>query len=224
MITLTPETIVAGFGIFLALWYLLASIYNRRRGIAVYRWLHGGLENLGSEVSGRWIGSSGSGAQLHVRKTKAPFQELEIIYLLASRELLPLFLVDLLRGKRDRVIVKATLRANPGAELEVVPKSSGLARQMLAEKKRPWEVVDGPHSLQIGGRGGGSEALRAASLPLLEKYGGLVKQVSWAKKAPHLIAILSLDGLFRAGVDSADFYADLAATASLAHQAQEKES
>jgi hypothetical protein len=214
-----PETIVAGFGIFLALWYLAASIYNRRRGIAVYRWLHSGLEDLGGEVSGRWIGSSGSGAELHVFGANPPFRELQIIYLLASRELLPLFLVDLLRGKRDRVIIKATLKANPDAELEIAREGSGLARQMRAEKNRPWTIAEGPGGFVIGGRGG-SEPLRAATLPLLEKYAAQVNHISWAKKAPHLIAILSLEGLFQAGGGASGLYADIAAAAGAAHPAR----
>ena len=33
---LTPEKIVVGLGILLALWYLGASVFNRRRGVAVF--------------------------------------------------------------------------------------------------------------------------------------------------------------------------------------------
>jgi hypothetical protein len=146
----------------------------------------------------------------------APFREIRVIYLLASRELLPLFLVDLLRGKRDRLIVKATLRANPGGELEVVRDGGSLARQMRSVKDRPWEITDGPGGLIVGGRGAGCEALRAASLPLVQKYVAQVTQVSWSKKAPHLIAILWLAGLVTQGGSAADLYADLAAAASAA--------
>lgn len=207
-----PETIVVGFGIFLALWYLVASIYNRRRGIAVYRWLHDGLEDLGGEVSGRWIGSSGSGAELKITGINPPFRDLQVIYLLASRELLPLFLVDLARGKRDRVIIKATLKANPDAELEAVRARSGLAHAMRSEKNRPWAITEAPQGFLLGGRGS-ADPLRTATLPLLEKYAAQIIQVSWAKKAPHLIAILSLDGLFQKGGSADGLYDDIAGMA-----------
>src|SRR5574341_170242 len=115
---ISPEQVVVGIGIFLAVWYLLASMFNRRRGIAIYYWLKAGLDRLGSEVSGKWIGSSGSGAHLKVNKATAPFKQVEIIYLLASRELLPLFLFDLLRGKRDRLILKGEVRQPIHGELE----------------------------------------------------------------------------------------------------------
>jgi hypothetical protein len=212
--TFTPEQLVVGLGIFLALWYLGASIYNRRRGIAVYRWLHAGLSDLGGEVSGRWIGSSGSGARLSVHKTNPPIKEFEIIYLLASRELLPLFLADIVRGKTDRVIVKATLVSNPASELMIVPAHSSLANQMRSDRKNSWELSDGPHGLVIGKLGRGAEALEAASAPFVEKYGAHIIEMSFARKPPHLIAILSLSGLFKAGEDASALYTDLKAVAS----------
>jgi hypothetical protein len=212
--TFTPEQIVVGLGIFLALWYLGASIYNRRRGISVYRWLYDGLSDLGGEVSGRWIGSSGSGARLTIHKATPPIKELEIIYLLASRELLPLFLVDMVRGKRDRVILKATLVPNPASELMIVPARSSLANQMRADRKNSWELSDGPHGLVIGRLGRGAEVLEAASAPFIGKYGAHIIEMSFARKPPHLITILSLSGLFKAGENSSALYADLRAVAS----------
>jgi len=213
---LTPETIVFGLGIFLALWYLGAAIVNRRRGLAVFFWLRNGFDQLGGEVSSRWIGSSGSGAQIQIRKAAPPFKEIQLIYLLASRELLPLFLFDLLRGKRDRLFFKATLRVATPGEVEVVRAGSGLARQMRAEKAHPWTLQDGPHGLLIGARGRGAAALCAAQAPFLEKYGPLVQHISWSRQAPQFIVILSLAGLYTRGGSAAGLFTDLAAAASAA--------
>ncbi len=212
--SLSPELAVVGLGILLAVWYLFASIFNRRRGIAIYRWLQADLDEWGGEISGRWIGSSGSGARIRVHQANPPFKEIDMIYLLASRELLPLFLVDLLRGKTDRLIVKLTLRSNPNAEIEVVRQTSSLARQMQGEKNHPWAIQPGPGGLQIGTRGTASEALLANMRPLLEKYDLLVQQVSWSKKSPHLIVILSLAGLPHRAGSAADLFKDLAAVAT----------
>jgi hypothetical protein len=222
MVQLTPEYIVVGLGILLALWYLGASIFNRRRGVAVFRWLRADPDSLSGESSGRWIGSSGSGAELHVRKMPPPLKELQLIYLLASRELLPLFLVDLVRGKRDRLIVKATYRATPIGELEAVPASSGLARQLRAGGEDPWQVEEGPHGLRVGARGREADKLRAALTPLLEKYGPYVQRVSWSRKPPHLIAILSLAGLTAQGGRAADLYGLLVTIAPSTRPAPEE--
>jgi len=210
----TPETVLVGLGILLVLWYLFASIFNRRRGLAIFHWLRSDLDQLGGEVASRWIGSSGSGARIQVHKANPPFRDLEIVYLLASRELLPLFLFDLLRGKRDQLIVKARLRTSHPGEVEVAPARSGRARQMTTERERPWSVEDGPHELLVGTRGHGAQRQRAALIPFLDKYGLHVRNISWSRKAPHLIVILSLAGLYEKGGSAAGLYEDLAALAA----------
>jgi hypothetical protein len=207
----TPERAIVGLGIFLALWYLGASIFNRRRGLAVFYWLRDDLEQFGGEIASRWLGSSGSGARIQIHKADPPYRDLEIAYLLASRELLPLFLVDLLRDKRDQLIFKARLRSSYPGEVEVVPAAGSLARQMKGESDRPWDIDDGPSGLLIGMRRQGGEKLRDALTPLLNKYGAHVRHISWSQKAPHLIVVLSLAGLFEKGGSAAGLYDDLTA-------------
>lgn len=221
MQSITPESIVVWTGIVLAFWYLLAAIYNRRRGLGIYYWMRNGFDQLGEEISSRWIGSSGSGAQIHIHKATPPLKHVDLIYLLASRELLPLFLVDLLRGKRDRLIVKAELRSQPIGEVEVVPARSGLARQLRAESKDPWQVADMPHERVIGWRGRQADAMRAAVGPFIEKYGMRLHHLSWSRKAPHLIITLSLAGLYQKGGSATDLYADVTAIASAVEQTEQ---
>ena len=107
------QTIIIGLSIFLGLWYIIGSITNRRRGLETFRWLREALGTTGKVDEARWIGSSGSGARLTVSKANRPFQRIEVVFLLDSRELLPLWLVNLMRGKQDEMILKATLRSLP---------------------------------------------------------------------------------------------------------------
>ena len=206
---LTPEKIVVGLGILLALWYLGASVFNRRRGVAVFHWLRKPLDRFGGEIGSRWIGSAGSGAEIKVVKAEAPFKQIEAIYLLASRELLPLWLFDLARGKRDRLILKATLRASFGGEIEAVPARSGLARQMRTSTDKRWSIESGPHDLVVGSHGGGTDSSRSALTPFLEKYGGNLQRLSWTRQAPQLIVNLSLAGLYERSGSASDLYDDL---------------
>lgn len=212
---LTPEQIVVGFGIFLALWYLFAAIYNRRRGLGVYQWLRGGLDQVGGSLSGRWLGSSGSGAELTVRQANAPLKEIQLIYLLASRELLPLFLVDLLRGKHDRIIVRAALRNPIPGEVQVAPSGSSMARR-LRKGVNETSIQDGPYGTVISAQGSEATKIVAALTPFLEKYGSRLVQLSWSKKSPHLIAVLDLAGLYEKGGSAEALYGDLVALAQLA--------
>jgi hypothetical protein len=218
----SPETILVAFGLFLVLWYLGASIFNRQRGITIFRWLQAGLEPLGGEVSARWLGSSSSGAQITIQKAKPPFRQIEIICLMAARELLPLFLINLLRGKRDQLIVKFTLRSMPQGEAEVTRARSPQARQLRNESKTPWQVEELPHGLVLGIRGRDGETLRSALMPLLQKHGPRIQSVSWSKQAPHLIIVVMLNGLYQAGGSAADLYGELADVANAVVTKSEK--
>ena len=116
---MTPEYVVMGLGLILVLWYFVFATYNRRRGVRIFRWLQRDFSKLGDSknIQSGWIGSSGSGAQIVVQPAHPPFQRLELLYLLQSRELAPLWLIDVLRGKRDLIICRAVLRDRPGGEV-----------------------------------------------------------------------------------------------------------
>lgn len=193
---LTPEYVVTGLGIFLAIWYLIAAIYNRRFGLRTYRWLQRGLGVLGDtkSVQASWIGSSGSGARIGIQRARAPFQRLELAYLLESRELAPLWLMDVLRGKRDQLILRGTLRRKQAGELEVLPAGDKALKTIQRETTKPWTLTDGPHNLVIAQRGSVKQQAEAV-VPFLEKYGPNLKRLSWGPQDPHILIILRLVGL-----------------------------
>jgi len=212
--TASPETLLIILSIVLVIWYLGASIFNRRRGITIFRWLQAGLEHLGGEVNARWIGSSGSGAQIAIRKAKPPFRQVDLIYLLATRELLPLFLVNLLRDRPDRLIVKLTLRSVSQGEVEVVKARSPQARQLrTADEKSAWQLEELPHGLLLGARGREGQAMKAALMPLIEKHAARIHSISWNKQPPHLITIIAVRGLYEANGTAATLYDEFAAVA-----------
>ncbi|MBN1220518.1 MAG: hypothetical protein JXM69_16465 [Anaerolineae bacterium] len=193
---LTPEYIVTGLGLFLVGWYLVAAIYNRRFGLRTYRWLQRGLAELGDpkSVQASWIGSSGSGARIGMQRAKAPFRRLELVYLLESRELAPLWLVDMLRGKRDQLILRGTLRTKPTGELEVLPDKIRTRKDLQQKTTVSWTVKDGPHNLLIACRGSTEQQTQWLT-PFLEQYGPHLKHLSWGPQDPHLLIILRLAGL-----------------------------
>lgn len=192
----TPEYLVTGLGIFLAVWYLIAAIYNRRFGLRTYRWLQSGLGVLGDTKSVRasWIGSSGSGARVGLQRGHAPFQRLELVYLLESRELAPLWLLDMLRGKRDQLILRGTLRHQRTGEVEVLPPGDGALKTIQRETTKPWTLTDGPHNLVIAQRGSTEQQVDWV-VPFLEKYGPNLKRLSWGPQDPHILIVLRLAGL-----------------------------
>jgi hypothetical protein len=184
------ETIVIYLGIFLIFWYGAASIYNRRLGIRTYRWLQPGVSTLGKITEAKWIGSSGSGARIGVAQARSPFRQAEVAYLLETRELLPLWLLNRLRGVRDSLIVRAQLRSVPQGELEVLPRGHSRFKDLLAESKQnPWAMLpqDLPAGLQAAGRGRNTDGMLEAAGRLLGEVGPGIRRLSLARTAPHLI-------------------------------------
>jgi hypothetical protein len=190
---LTPEYVVTGLGLVLVAWYLIAAIYNRRFGLRTYRWLQAGLEVLGEpkSVQASWIGSSGSGARIGLQRAHAPFQRLELAYLLESRELAPLWLMDVLRGKRDQLILRGTLGHQRSGELEVLPSGDRLLKTMRQETKPPWTLTDGPHNLVIAQRRAAKQQTEWVT-PFLERYGPNLKRLSWRPQDPNILIVLRL--------------------------------
>jgi hypothetical protein len=202
----SPEYIVTGLGLFLAVWYLIALIYNRRLGLRLYRWLQSDLDVLGDpkSVQAGWLGSSGSGARIAILRAHPPFRRLELTYLLESRELAPLWLFDILRGKRDQLILRATLRQQQAGEVEVLPSGDRELSSLQQETAQPWTLTDGPHKLVIARRGPAQQQLEWVT-PFLERYGPNLKRLSWRPQDPHLLIVLRLSRLPEA---AATFFQD----------------
>jgi hypothetical protein len=187
--------------VFLALWYGGGYLYNRRRGQCLFRWLETGLDVLGGKREAGWIGSPASGARVNVIHANPPFRRLEITLLLENREVPLLWLLDRLRGKRDRLIIRTTLRSPRRGEVEVRPAS----RRIVG----PWTRQGGAHGLAVVHRGPGAQRQVAALEPWLETYGAHLQRFAWHKADPHIQLEMSVVGLLAA--PSETFLADLQA-------------
>ncbi|HJX40303.1 MAG TPA: hypothetical protein VJ345_02485 [Anaerolineales bacterium] len=184
------QTIVVYLGIFLILWYAVALIYNRRLGIRTYRWLQPGVATLGKITQAKWLGSSGSGARIGVAQAKVPFRQAEVAFLLETRELLPLWLLNRLRGIRDSLVVRAQLRSVPQGELEILPQGHSRFGDLLTESKQnPWAMLDRelPAGLQAAARGRNTDNMLESAKALLNEVGPGIRRLSLARTAPHLI-------------------------------------
>jgi hypothetical protein len=200
---------VIGLCVFLALWYGGGHLYNRRRGQRLFRWLEAGLDVLGGEREAGWLGSPATGARINVTRATAPFRRLEITLLLENREMLPLWLLSRLRGKRDGLIIKATLRSPRRGEVEIVPATGSMAQGLRREQEQPWTWQEGPHGLFTAYRDSGARAQAAGLAPWLEVYGAHLHRFSWRKADPHIQLQANVAGLL--ATPSETFLADLQA-------------
>jgi hypothetical protein len=186
---------VIGLCVFLALWYGGGHLYNRRRGQRLFRWLDAGLDVLGGEREAGWLGSPATGARINVTRATPPFRRLEITLLLENREALPLWLLSRLRGKRDGLIIKATLRSPRRGEVEIVPASGPVARGLRREQERPWTWQEGPYGVFIAYRSSSARRQAAGLAPWLEVYGAHLHRFSWRKIDPHIQLHANVAGL-----------------------------
>jgi hypothetical protein len=190
--------VVIGVCAFLALWYGAGHLYNRRRGQRLFRWLEAGLGALGGEIEAGWIGSSAAGARFNVVHAAPPFRRMEITLLLENREILPLWLFDHLRGRRDRLIIRATLRSSRRGEIEIGPARRKAARQ----RQGPWEWLEEPHRLATAYQGPGAQQQAAALEPWLQSYGAYLRRFYWRKRDPHILLEINLNGLIATPSDT----------------------
>jgi hypothetical protein len=182
------QRIVIILFIFLAIWYLIGSIINRRLGVSVFEWLRTGLGQLGKISEARWIGSSGSGARIVVAQAGAPFQRVEVVYLMESREILPLWLFNRIRGKRDEMVIRANLRSAPLQELEAARHSSREFQRVLSNPEtKSFELLPNHMGFELARRGRNDVQATEKFKELLNKHQDAITQVSLQRQAPHLI-------------------------------------
>ncbi len=205
-----PGTIVVIIlSAFLGVWYAGGYLYNRRQGERLFYWLEAGLETLGGEHQVGWLGSPGTGARVNVLHAAPPFRRMELTLVLESREVMPLWLVNHLCGRRDRLIIKSTLRSPCQGEVEIVPPKGQVARRLRQEQEPLWAWQDGPHGLAVAYRGTGAEEQVVRLMPWLETYGAHLDRLSWRKADPHVQLQVRLSRLIAR--PSRRFFADLQA-------------
>ena len=202
----TGTLAVIGLCIFLALWYGVGHLVNRRRGQRLFHWLEEGIEVLGGKIEAGWIGSPASGARINVLHAAPPFRRLEITILLANREIPPLWLLDHLRNTTDRLIIRATLRSPRRGEVEVSP-ARGTTRRHLQES---WTLQPGPHGLTVAVRGPGAEQQAKSLETWLQTYGTHLQRFIWHKADPHIQLQVKTNRLLATSCEA--FLADLRAT------------
>ena len=163
-------------------WFAIGSTVNVRKGHAALRWLEGGLPFLGERTTVRWLGTTA--IEMRLAKAKAPFDEAAVIVFLEPRDMPWLWGLSRNRGRRDTLIVRASLRRAPSDELEILDRASWSGRDALRRlSEKRWSVREPaspddltvyhkfPRSLEMAdsltaiARGGGVSVRRLALHP-----------------------------------------------------------
>jgi len=168
-------------------WFAGGMIWNIRKGSAAMRWMQGGLPLLGERTTVRWLGTSS--VELAIQQAKPPFAQVVLVVFLEPRDVPWLWAVSHSRGRRDTLIVRASLRQTPERELEVLDRRSWSGREALRGVQGDgWSELKGAGpggvSLLVKRKGGGA---RGDSLLELARGAGMrVRRLSVGCNEPHL--------------------------------------
>jgi hypothetical protein len=136
-----------------------------------------------------WIGSPAAGARVNVMRAEPPFRRLEVTLLLANRESPLLWLLDQLRKRPDRIILRATLRSLRRGEVRI------RAGAQPRNHEESWTWEEGPHGLSIAYRGHRASELVRSLGAWVEAYGAQLRRFDWCKQDPHIDLELWTKGL-----------------------------
>jgi hypothetical protein len=185
---------VIALGALLVIWYIVGCQMNRRHGKRLLGWIIQGLRAFGGQITVGRLGTSGF--QVNVGKTEAPFKRIEATILLEPREILLLWIFNLLRGRTDYLVFKGTLRASPRGGVEVIKKRERLTRRVLKGlDEKAWTRQETASGLVIACRGEKGQQQANAISHLVEDLSPRLVRLSLSKKAPHLLVSLSLAGI-----------------------------
>lgn len=181
------QWIVIGLSALLVVWYFGASMFNRRRGMATYQWLRRGLEQVGDKIEGQWLGSSGTGVKLAIPRAEKPFRKLQTMYVLETREILPYWILTHLSGKRDKLIITATLRKTQKTTLVVGRTDQRKNTELVPEnQKQAYEQLQAPEGFIILRQGPADPESEQRLREFLNQAGAPIERISLGGKTPHL--------------------------------------
>lgn len=182
-----PKTILVVVVAVVMLWFALGVIYNIRRGERLLRWAQGGLPLVGERTTFRWLGSSV--AELIIARGKGAIRRLELLVVLAPRDLVWNWAIAALRGRKDILILRLDLAGPPRLAFDLADPNTWTGRMVLQDAaRREWQTQD--YQGQVLAAAPGHLKLAAGMLERLQEAFGQVSpryvRISLRRETPHL--------------------------------------
>lgn len=170
-------------------WFGFGTIANVRAGNRVMKWLREGLSVIGEKTTMNWIGSAA--IQFKIAKAKGAFRSTETVFAFEPRDVVFLWLLARLQGRRDLMIFRGTLNAAPDFELEVFDPQGWLAAHPQKEiRQKDWQPMALPaqFKLQAYYSGAVDAALAQSFINLATRAGAKLTYLSVRRSLPNLQA------------------------------------
>jgi hypothetical protein len=195
--------LVVAVSVLLIGWYIVGAQIGRQKATRLAHLATRLLKPLGTEGSFRWLGSAG--CEIRVSHVRRPFKTIQAVVWLEPREMLPVWLVNRWRGRRDLIAVAAELRDPPSVVFELVDPRSTVGRRALGKAaahgwtSQPRQFESRPMLLAASDVGRAERAITAiaSSAPLDEVR---LLRLATSDVPPHLsLSIARPDALEKTG-------------------------
>jgi hypothetical protein len=179
----------------LALWYLIFSAYNRRRGAAALRWVQSACEGNGRVLDFKWLGSSRLNARLHFASHW--FENAHVTMKFRPRALPVQWALSCWHKQKETLTFEADLGGSPNFYLQVVRhRWCAHSRGLQSRKKddREWDVYQpGPIILTTRAHWQQEQTPELNALMAVRQQD--VVQVRFRPDSPQFSATVTLDSL-----------------------------
>ncbi len=182
-----PKTILVVVVAVVMLWFAMGVIYNIRRGERLLRWAQGGLPLVGERTTFRWLGSSV--AELVIAQGKGAIRRLELLVVLAPRDLVWNWVIAFLRGRKDILILRLDLAGPPRLAFDLADPQTWTGRMILQDARgREWQIQE--YQGQELAAASGHHKLAASQLERLHeplaRLSPRFARISLRRETPHL--------------------------------------
>lgn len=135
---MSPQYLLVIGALILVGWFAFGILFNLRRGERLLKWMQDGLTRIGQRTTFRWLGTSV--AELGIAQAKRPFRSLDILLVLAPRDVFWMMILSALQGRRDTLIFRGALSTPPYIDLELADPRTWTGREALKQvSRRNWE-------------------------------------------------------------------------------------
>jgi hypothetical protein len=193
--------VALGVGALLVVWYLAGNELMRRRAHRLALWTKRVLDPLGDQQTIKWMG--GQAFRLEVARPRAPFSTVSITGLIESWDVPIVWAWNRLRGRRDMVLLQATLRTQPLWGLEVYRPGTILAGDSRHSARQEGWTETALDGLAIAAAGDPPRRLALELLDLVSAERGRLVRLGVRRQVPHLTLALNVPDPARFEPDAA---------------------
>jgi hypothetical protein len=176
--------IAVGVGVVLIGWYLAGSELMRRRVHRLALWSKRVIDPLGGRQSVRWLG--GQAFRVEVDGPNAPFQSLMVTGLVESWDVPMVWAWNRMRGRRDMVLLQASLRKQPMWGLEVHRPGSILAGDSRHQARVEGWADSALDEFRMAAAGDAPERLAAELVSILGPERSRLLRIGVRRQGQHM--------------------------------------